>query len=685
MKRGPLRGSVWIPCTLAAAFLPAGAANAEEPDAARGGVSTIEEVTVTTPRVEKSLLETPAAVGVLGSEDLQRARQQLSLGESLSAIPGVFIQNRYNFAQDVRIAIRGFGARSNFGIRGIKLVVDGIPATLPDGQGQVDSIDLASVERIEVLRGPAASLYGSAAGGVIRIVSEEGPEVPFVRGRAAFGSYGYQGYNAKLGGRARSLDYFGSVSGQLLDGYRDHSRVESLIGNAKTRWTLDDRSDLTLVMSGLHSPEAQDPGGLQAEEVAEDRRQAREENVTFNAGESVDQASGGLVYRRAFGAKHETSLRGFGVWRDFQNKLAFQPGGSVDLDRLFAGGGVEHRYQDEWFGRSNRLLLGFEADAQRDQRIRRNNDEGTIGAETFDQDEGVTSLRFFLQDEFALRDDVELTLALGYDHLEYVVEDHFLTDASGDDSGTTDFGEWSPMFGLHWRALPALDLYGRISTSFEPPTTTELANPSGGGGFNRDLEPQRAVNYEVGAKGLLPGQLRWDLAVFHIRIRDELVPFELPGMPGRSFFTNAGRSSRTGVELGLAYQPFEDLTASLSYTWSHFEFDRFRSDDDIVFDGNRIPGVPEHQLYAQLAYEHRWGFFGVWDLLFVGDVYANNANTVKTDAYAVSNPFVAINNLFDEHYIDNLRINAGDDRYFEPAPERNAYGGISLAYHFGGS
>jgi iron complex outermembrane receptor protein len=661
--------------------------------------AAIDEIRVTTSRVETPVVEVPAAVAVVGRDGIQLARQQLSVAEALGGVPGIFVQNRTNFAQDARIAIRGFGARANFGIRGIKLIVDGIPATLPDGQGQVDSIDLASAERIEILRGPSASLYGSASGGVIRVESERGPPIPFVSGRAAFGSYDYRSYGVKAGGEAGPLNGLLSVSRNELGGYRDHSSMENLLVNSRLGFRFDESADLGAVLNLLHAPEAQDPGGLNAGEVAADRRQASARNLLFDAGESVDQASGGLRFRKRFGQQHETRVMAYGVWREFRNKLPFESGGAVELNRFFGGGGLEHVWRDEWFGRGNRLVVGFEVDAQRDHRIRRDNLQGNLGARTLDQDEDVTGLHLFLEDAFRLSDDVELTLGVGYDRVELDVRDRFLAD--GDDSGSGHFDEWSPMIALHWRVVDAFQPYGRISSAFEPPTTTELANPSGAGGFNPDLGPQRAVNFELGAKGLLPGRLRWDLAAFHIRIEDELVPFELPGMPGRSFFANAGRSSRTGIELGVTCRPLAWLSGSLAYTWSLFEFERFESVDG-VFDGNRTPGVPEHQLFFQLEARHHWGLYAIWDVQFVDEIYADNANTVATDAYAVTNlrlgwsrrvgssqrwelgPFVGMGNLSDTEYIDNLRINAFGGRYFEPAPERNFYGGISLAYHFGG-
>ncbi|MBW2418328.1 MAG: TonB-dependent receptor [Deltaproteobacteria bacterium] len=654
----------------------------------------VDEVIVTAQRVEQPAVEVPGAVGVVGAQEIRAARKQLTLGESLASIPGVFAQNRNNFAQDLRIAVRGFGARSSFGIRGIKLIVDGIPATLPDGQGQVDSIQLATAERIEVLRGPASSLYGSASGGVIRVVSEEGSAIPFVDGRVAFGSWGLRSFTAKAGGEAGGLNYLLGLSGQEVDGYRDHSRMRNLLFNSKLRYAIGESADLTAVVNVLHSPLAEDPGGLTADEVAVDRRDASPINLQFDAGEAVDQAGGGLVFRKAFGLQHETTFSAFGVWRDFASKVPFR---AIGVSRGFAGGSAAHRYESEFLGGRNRLLVGLDVEAQRDHRSQRQNLDGTVGDLIADQDEEVTSIRVFAQDEWLILDTLELTASLGYDRLLYDVVDRFLQD--GDDSGSRDFGEWSPMLGLRWSPLDSVNLYARASTAFEPPTTRELANPDGSGGFNPDLEAQRALNLEVGVKGLLPGDLRYELAAFYIQLWNELIRFE--PVPGTVYYENAGKSSRIGLELALDWRFHEDWRASLAYTWSLFEFDDYEVAGE-SFDGKRIPGVPEHLLHAGLSYEHPSGLFGAWEFNWVGSIYADNANRVKTRAYLVSDlrlgyrgrfgawelsPYVGLDNLFDEEFNDNLRLNADPDfgRYFEPAPEFGVHGGLSIRYHFGGA
>ncbi len=254
------------------------------------------------------------------------------------------------------------------------------------------------------------------------------------------------------------------------------------------------------------------------------------------------------------------------------------------------------------------------------------------------------------------------------------------------------------MVGLTYSASPAINLYATVSTSFETPTTTELANPDGGGGFNRLLEPQKATNYELGVKGTIAERHWFDAAVFTIDVDDELIPFELEGQPGRDFFENAGKSSRKGFELAVNAQLTEQLEASFAYTYSDFTFDRFLDDNGNDFAGNNIPGTPESLLHAELTWSHPSGLRGAWNALFVDDYAVNNTNSETNDSYVVSNirfsyrwssgpwelaPFAAVNNVFDETYNGNVRLNAFGGRFFEPAPERNVYGGLGIRYQFG--
>jgi len=654
-----------------------------------------EEIVVIGHRGEKPWLESAASVGVVDQKAIQRGQQQLDLGESLLGMPGVFIQNRSNFAQDSRISIRGFGARANFGIRGIRLIVDGIPLTLPDGQGQVDSLDLASAGRIEVLRGPSASLYGSSSGGVISVSSEEPGELPMARARVGFGSYGYRNYQGKAVGRAGRIDYLASTSRLELDGYRDHARMENVLMHSRFRFRFDDSSDLTVVANHLYAPTADDPGGLTAADVVADRDAAQPRNVLFDTGESIDNTTIGLVLRKSFNDEHETTATNYYTWRDFDAKIPALSTGVIDLERFFVGGSLKHVYRDEFFGMESRLTIGGEAEAQLDDRVRYRNESGVQAALSSNQSEDVIRFGIFAQEELALPCDLELTGAVRFERVDFEVDDHFLSN--GDDSGSVSFGEWSFSGALQWSTLAAANPFVRVATSFDTPTTTSLGDPSGAG-LNQDLRAQTAISYELGIKGRVSTMLRYEAAAFHLQVEDELVPYV---QSFQTFYENAGRSTRTGLEVGMTIQPLEGLSTTIAYTFSDFEFQDFESLSGGDFSGREIPGVPRHLVNAEFSYEHESGFFGTFRVQFVDDRYADNANSGRADSYVYSDlrlgydhrlgawevaPFVGINNLFDNEYTDNLRINdVANRRFFEPAPMLNVYGGLSVSYFFDAS
>jgi len=315
-----------------------------------------DEIIVRATRTDKRIDDVPAAISVVTKEDIQLGRQQLGLDESLAAIPGLFMQDRYNFAQDLRIAIRGFGARSNFGIRGIKILIDGIPESLPDGQGQSDGIDLGSIEQIEVIRGPSSSLYGNASGGVINISSERGPADPFIETRLSTGEFNFNKVQLKAGGDTGRLNYLVNFSDMQYDGYREHSETENTSLNARFAYAIDDESELGLVFSATDQPLANDPGGVTLEQAQAEPTSARQRNVDFDAGEALDQQRIGLTYTKSIGERHEIRVRNHYMWRDFANKLPFTDGGAVQFDRFYVGGGATYTYRSELWGRPNNSL-----------------------------------------------------------------------------------------------------------------------------------------------------------------------------------------------------------------------------------------------------------------------------------------------------------------------------------------
>ncbi|MFW2133423.1 TonB-dependent receptor family protein [Ectothiorhodospira haloalkaliphila] len=653
----------------------------------------LEPVQVSAPRLERDWLGSPAAIGLLEPEDVGMGRQGLQLDEYLNRIPGLQMQNRYNFAQDIRLSIRGFGARAPFGVRGLHIRVDGIPETLPDGQSQVDAIDLESLHRAEVIRGPSSTQYGNAAGGVVDLHTQRGRDLQGVQAKVDAGSHGLRRLGIKAGDRAGPWEY--SISGWDLryDGYRDHSRVEKRLLNAKLGYEFDDGAELQTVLRVLDAPDTQDPGALTRDEVREDRRQAREASLLRDGGQSAEQQTLGITYTRPLGADDELELRGFVSQRDFHNRLPFKGGGQVRYQRDHQGLGARYARETAAGGIPVLYAVGMDLAEQRDDRQRFDNLEGGIrGAQQFDQLERARSLGIFTQASLELTDRLNLVLGGRHDRLRMSVDDRF-SDPGEDRSGRRDFREWSYRAGLGYAWAPGHQLYAQLGTSFESPTFTEFANPDGGTGLNPDLEPERARSLELGAKGFWGDTGRYELAVFTMQVRDEIVNYQSDSE--RDYYENSGRSRRHGLEAGASWHPVEPLRLTLAYTLSHYRFREFRDESGEDFSGKAFPGVPRQQLFAELDWQGPEGRFVTVDMLAVDRLYADNANTERVSGHVLTNlrlgrawetgntrvvPYLSVNNLFDQDYQSNIRINALGGRYYEPGPGREYGVGLSVQW-----
>ena len=655
----------------------------------------IDNIIVTATRLERDLSSVPGSITVVPGEEIQKARQQLGLDEALATVPGVFFQNRFNFAQDLRISIRGFGARSNFGVRGIKILIDNIPETLADGQSQVDSIDLASIGQVEVLRGVSGAMYGNASGGVINIKSEESGPEPYVEARVAAGDFGYQKNQIKTAGEVGRMDYLLSLSDMRIDGYREHSEAKNTQLNSRFRFRPDSKSEFSLILNATDQPLSNDAGGLTLAQANANPRSARPQNVLYDSGEELDQQKLGISYTRSMDNGGNLLVRSYYLRRDFANRLPFTNGGIVKFDRSFAGGGASYTQAFRLGEIRHRLIFGLDYDRQDDDRQRFDNNLGVQGALTLEQNELVTSTGIFLQDEITLSERLAATIGIRYDNVDFDVTDTFLSN--GDDSGSESIDDISPSLGFVYAAAENVDLFASLATAFETPTSTEFADPAGGGGFNPDLGPQKSTSFELGLRGVFSDRAKYEVVIFDIDVDDELIPYEIESSPGRDFYVNAGESSRRGLELAVSAEFVPGLNVSLSYTYSKFEFVEFLDENGNDFSGNVIPGIPRSFAYAQVSYDHDSGFFAAIDARYADDLFANNANSATVEGATIANlrfgfrkdfdkiqiePFIGINNMADASYTANTRINAFGGRYFEPGPERNVYGGISFRYRF---
>ncbi|MDR5873424.1 TonB-dependent receptor [Halomonas gomseomensis] len=646
---------------------------------------------VTAPRLARELYATPAAVTTLEGDAIAQGQQRVRLDESLVRVPGVFLQNRDNFAQGQRISIRGFGARAPFGVRGITVMVDGIPYTLPDGQAQLDAIDLDSAERIEVIRGPSSVLYGNAAGGVIDVTTADGRDNPGTSLRAEAGSDGYRKTSLQTGGSQGDWSHHVSLSALNVDGYREQSSTEKYLLNAKLRRELGSERALTAIVNLLDNPRSEDPGALNASEVANGRDQAAPNALALDAGQNVDQQLLGLQYEDLSAGSGEFYLKGFISQRDFEQQLPYVGDSRIGYQRDYLGASAEYHHEISLGSLPLSYIAGVDVARQDDERFRNDvNPQGVVGEQLAEETQTATSTGVFAQGDLSLTEQVTLSLGARFDRVELEVDDRYQQD--GDQSGKRSFDEWSGSAGLSYRYRPQHQAYVNTGTAFETPTFSEFANPAGGG-FNASIEPQKAWNREVGARGYFaPLALDYDLTLFSVRVRDELVPYD---DGGRTFYRNAGDTDRDGIELALGWQFADKWRLDSALTLARYEFDRFSTPGE-RFDGNRIPGLPEQTWVNQLTWEGRDERFATLETQYVGDLVADNANETQVDSYWLVNlragdgwrltdktrlnAYVGVRNLLDEKHYANVRLNASFGRFYEPAPGRSVYGGVEVSF-----
>jgi iron complex outermembrane recepter protein len=646
----------------------------------------LQPVIISSSRFVGKDIQTPLAVTVIDQARLQTGQSKLSMFDALGAVPGVFAMNSENFAQDLRISIRGFGARASFGIRGLKVVMDGIPESIPDGTAKVGNLDMGLMERMEVIKGPTAGLYGNASGGVISLFSET-PKTFFAEAQSTFGSLGFQRLQLKTGQEIGKVTYFLNASRLTSTGYRDHSTLERNFFNGKLIYKLSDKTNLSVLMSYVDSPKAEDPGGLTQAEIDKNRRQARQTNLDYNAYETFKQAKIALIYEQKIGEKHQINARAFYLNRDFSNLQAFETNGQIAFKRDFSGGGFNYQFTEKKY----RLKAGLDIENQQDNRQRYDNKKGERGTLKLDQIESFRNVGVFILQEYTFNPKFRLSLNTRFDDIQLKISDKFLSD--GDQSATQSFQRFSPMLGFSFSPKANQSIYTNISSSFETPSLNELSNnPLNTGGFNPDLTPQKSRNFELGYKGILSKKLRLDIALFTIEVQDEIVPYQIAGQTGRTFFRNAGLSNRKGIETGITYKVFNGLTAYLNYTFSDFKYKEYQTTAG-KFDGNALPGIPKHNIYSEFRYFNSKGFFSILQLRRINEFYVDDANTMRNDGFMTANlklgyrkqmthltlePFVGINNLTNTVYNANVQINATANRYFEPASGSFLFGGISV-------
>jgi len=670
-------------------------------------VTVLPEVTVSATRVEHESFDLPVSIDVVSGRAIREDNPQVNLSEVLNRVPGVVVQNRQNYAQDLQISSRGFGSRASFGVRGLRLIADGIPATMPDGQGQAASFNLSSAQRIEVLRGPFSSLYGNASGGVIQIFTADGPPEPTLSGGLTAGSYGTTKFGLQYGSTRGPFNYLIDASRFDSDGYREHSAARRDHVNAKLKLDAGARGKFTFVVNALDQPETQDPLGLTAAQVAQDRRQPGTNALAFDTRKSVAQRQAGLVYDLPLSSRNTLQARLYGGDRQVTQYLAiplvFQSapthsGGVVDLDRGYRGAGLRLTRDTTLADAPFLLSAGVDYDRMAERRRGFINNFGVAGNLKRDEDDIVSNTDFYAQAEWAVAPRWNLLGGVRHSRVRFESRDYFTGPANPDDSGTVDFVRTTPVAGATFRLTPAVNLYANTGKGFETPTFAELAyRPGGATGLNFALKPARSTHYEAGVKALLGSASRLNVALFRIDVKDEIVVNSSSG--GRTDFRNAAETRREGLELLWAGRFAGAFEAAVAYTLLDAKFTTpFTSGATSVPAGNRLPGVPPYTLFGEVVWRHAAsGFHAGVEARRNGKVYVNDSNSEFAGAYTVWNlragfeqrgrnwrlaEFVRVDNVGDRRYIGSVIVAEANGRFYEPAPERNYLLGVTAELKF---
>jgi iron complex outermembrane recepter protein len=689
-------------------------------------------VIITASGAERRVMDTPYAVGVVDAQSLRDAGAMVNLSEALARVPGLVVNNRSNYAQDLQISSRGFGARASFGVRGLRLYADGIPASGPDGQGQVSHFDLAGASRVEVLRGPFTALYGSSSGGVITLVSAAPTERQFSLDL----DHGSDGLRQWRVGMAAPLEGGFSVRAQLsrfnTDGFRPQSSAQRTLGNVRLGY--DKGADRVVLVANSVNQPSLDALGLTRAQFDADARQTTSialpqdtpgQADRFNTRKNTAQDQVGASWRHRFidlGPLAESHLAAYAVRRSVTQWQGIpvatqlnasnpslterQSGGVIDFDRITQG--LDARLVWRWAlddSRSLQLVTGAAADSAREDRRGFENFTGppatrllgVTGKVRRDEANRVQSNDLYAQAEADITSAWAATAGLRSGTVRYQSADRYIVGGNGDDSGKVSYRYTNPVLAVQWKASSQLNTYVSLGRGFEAPTLNELAyRPDGGSGFNTDLLPQTSQQWEWGVKWRPSwgGQAATvDAAVFTAETKNEIGVATNRG--GRSTFRNVGRTERQGFELALNAALLPGLRAQASMTLLKATYtDGFAvcaalpclSTTLPVAAGNRIAGTVAKSGYAELAWAPLSGFELTAELRAQGSQPVNDVNSDFAGSYTlwalrarwqVALPLgkldllARVDNLADKKVAGSVIVNEGNNRFFEPAPGRS--------------
>ena len=709
MKRSPIQlKAVAALFALGAPSVATAADNADNADA------PVEVVVVSATRVGHTVFDMPAAIDVVDAARIHESQARVNASEALAAVPGLVAQNRQNYAQDLQISSRGFGARSTFGVRGVRLIADGIPASMPDGQGQAATFNLDMAERIEVLRGPFSAIYGNHSGGVIQMFTRDGEGAATIETSLTAGSYGTRKADVNAQGKQGGVGYVLDASRFETDGYRAHSAATRDQAFAKLTVEPMDNAKLTIVANALRQDDTQDPLGVTWATYQRDPR-AGEIDATdtqvpkrtladrYNTRKSIDHTQVGATWEQRFG-QDRLRVTAYGGNREVIQYQAFSrgfqappthSGGVVNFDRDFYGTDLSWMHVSQLAGGKLSTTVGVEYGRSIDGRQGYENfigaQLGVKGALRRDEQDKVSNLDPYVQAEWQSGPWM-LSAGLRRSTVKISVDDRFLSN--GNDSGSLEYSHTTPVLGVLYRVSPMLNVYASAARGFETPTLNELFYSGTGGGFNFGLQPAKSTHLEAGIKSKLDERTSINAAVFEVRTTDEVVVDSSGG--GRTSYRNASKTLRQGLEVSLDSSWRYGLSTRVALTSLRAIYDQSYG---AVLEGSRLPGVPNANAYAEVAWKDSGDRYGAaLEAIASSKIYADDGNVDQpAPGYGILNArvsakqqwrgwrfkqFVRLNNLLDKNYVGSVIVGDTNKRYYEAAPQRNWLVGASAQYQF---
>jgi iron complex outermembrane receptor protein len=666
------------------------------------GTIAIQRIVVSATRTRQSSFNVPVSIYTVTGQQISNANEQENLTESLKRVPGIDVQNRQDYAQGVRITSRGFGAQTAFGTRNVKILIDGIPATQPDGTGDSEVIDLGDVGRIEVLSGPFSVLYGNAAGGVLQVFSKDGPAQPTVSGGILTSSYGSWRADASYGGTQKigtdgSFNYMMDANDFYSGGYRKHSEARRQQFYGKYRVKVDADTTYTLLIDGLNEPDSLDPGSLTAAQYHQDPRQAGTGSDQFDTRKVLRHFQFGLVVDHRINDNNSIQVSIYEAthsvlqYLPFSGNFGASGGGVVDLARKSGGIGAYWTHKDTIAGVPVTAIAGVDFGYEDQHRKGFVNDDGAIGALRRNEQDIARSIAEYAQINADLTKRIILDVGLRHSQEHDSVQDLFVTRKLTNDSGSVSYSHTSLVAGATYHLTPTTNLFADFGEGFETPTLDQLAYlPNGAAGFNAALVPTTSENYETGIKSLLGQRTYLTISVFHIHTNNQIVVSSANN--GRTAYANEGNSARNGVDASInSFLPHHvELYGSYTLLKAIFK--------NSPVEGNMLPGVPAQRVYGEVAWhDPASGFYTSADGQWQTRMYVDNQNSAYAAGYFTAglaggfrqtignfgfDEFARVNNIFDRTYVGAVVIAASNGNYYEPAEGRNFVLGATAKYKF---